>query len=916
MAEPIVSDVVIAVLRASHEAVASHYKRVFQLCKTFKDEYQLSVMLERGYNSDLLDSIDQGKEVAFSHAEVTAIFRGNLRPALPRTRSGKRIERGIDRHIWGADYDRKTRSLFPTGRALKLQEEFGPSPEQPRTRISAVVQQALLRSRAVLQFEKAGSASRDPARDPARVFVPSPYYIARQILTDPEAPASEVYASAAIRVDLSHKLRERFGEIRLTYENVSRALDEIHSRTSTSKKAKAAGEQRGEAIFLRHYLAALGILSLQVEWEDMSGSAETLDLRVDEFLSNPAHMFDVFRQSQLSFRLDPEHVEFPDPGELLNELQGLPLPIEGAVGVFCGGLRFAAGGDIVASISGPSGAGKTTACLSLAASLAPLGCRTLFLSCEEGAEDIQDRLGEATPENIRRSTPLFNCVSLDDLRSSGARSKWFRAHKLRVGTDNVAGIMRERTAADVVGAVRKLIEKAIAEAPIFDVFNDQEAALKLPPFARRVIIIDGFHQLFRESSDSGASFERALRSLVDFCRGIRAVVVFTVAELEAPMQRLDYLCDLVVHLDRTGFDNTLERPTRFFKLLKARRQPAMIGSHILHLAGPKSLRIKPNMAARAYQAKSRRWMDPDPAMRIQLADTWDELRIQNRSHILIYGTGSSGKAGLGLYVLNRKALPAETDIPNIDLFNPRRNSKSGDERVRNFEARVLVVSFLYQPQYYRRLATSVRRSLNRRSKKHVADQLVLDVVSLYPGGLTPEDFVSKIENRLSSAELRGIPYTGVMIDGIHNVFVQFPALEEDATSWPQLYALLRRRGVTVITTHTEFELKGSGRGHQPTWVDFEHAQKKSAPLLSALVSAADYVFELSAEDFGSGWEYRVRNSAALGENPPSGFVEWDKISSRLGSWQASLSASRYRKDEKDSLEPGASDASRNRTPSS
>ncbi len=52
-----------------------------------------------------------------------------------------------------------------------------------------------------------------------------------------------------------------------------------------------------------------------------------------------------------------------------------------------------------------------------------------------------------------------------------------------------------------------------------------------------------------------------------------------------------------------------------------------------------------------------------------------------------------------------------------------------------------------------------------------------------------------------------MPYTGVLIDGMHNVFVQFPVLENEVNFWPQLYNMLRRRPLTVVTTHTEFELR-------------------------------------------------------------------------------------------------------------
>ena len=164
-----------------------------------------------------------------------------------------------------------------------------------------------------------------------------------------------------------------------------------------------------------------------------------------------------------------------------------------------------------------------------------------------------------------------------------------------------------------------------------------------------------------------------------------------------------------------------------------------------------------------------------------------------------------------------------------------------------------------------------------------------DVVSLYPGAITPEDFLAIVEAKLVAAEFRGLAYTGVLIDGIHNVFVQYPSLESDTAFWPQLYSLLRRRGVTVVTTHMDFSLRdheASGRGFE---LDFEHAQRKSAPLLSALVSAADYVFEVTADHYANGQtDHRLYPRTALGEDPPLGYVTWDRAQLRLGEWNAKL----------------------------
>jgi hypothetical protein len=205
-----------------------------------------------------------------------------------------------------------------------------------------------------------------------------------------------------------------------------------------------------------------------------------------------------------------------------------------------------------------------------------------------------------------------------------------------------------------------------------------------------------------------------------------------------------------------------------------------------------------------------------------------------------------------------------------------------------YEARTLVISFLYQASYYKALSRRLRYAASDEEISPLPNRAIVDVISLYPGGLAPEDFLAKVENYLIAAEQRGLPYTGVLIDGIHNVFVQYPMLEYAVTFWPQLYNTLRRQGVTVVTTHTEFELRHSALQSGFPLADFEQAQKKAAPLLSVLVSAADYVFELAPTEFeGRGMEYRLSVRGMLGEDPPTGYLTGDRQGCRLGGFRTS-----------------------------
>ena len=135
----------------------------------------------------------------------------------------------------------------------------------------------------------------------------------------------------------------------------------------------------------------------------------------------------------------------------------------------------------------------------------------------------------------------------------------------------------------------------------------------------------------------------------------------------------------------------------------------------------------------------------------------------------------------------------------------------------------------------------------------------------------------------------GQPYTGVLIDGLHNVFVQFPNLEKVNSFWGIFYNILRRRRVSVVTTHTEFEIQhsvgsdgqaGSSK-EDPFIFDFDQAQRKIAPLLNALVSGADYLFELSPQSNERHLRYQAVLRGSISPGYSGQAYEWDKDALRL-----------------------------------
>jgi hypothetical protein len=160
--------------------------------------------------------------------------------------------------------------------------------------------------------------------------------------------------------------------------------------------------------------------------------------------------------------------------------------------------------------------------------------------------------------------------------------------------------------------------------------------------------------------------------------------------------------------------------------------------------------------------------------------------------------------------------------------------------------RILVISFLYPKQYYEELLNRLNRIVAHeyeRSMDLAVPASELNVLHFYAGYLNPEDLFNSITRKLDEADWEGKPFTGILLDGLHNVFLQFPRLERNSMVWPMLYDLLRRRDVTVVTTDTTIDLDYGGRG---VAVDADLTMRQAKPLLHAIIQAADFFFDISS----------------------------------------------------------------------
>ena len=592
-----------------------------------------------------------------------------------------------------------------------------------------------------------------------------------------------------------------------------------------------------------------------------------------------------------SKRLD----SLPDAGEIVNELWGLPIPFRGADIIFKGGLKFSGRQGLIMAIHGGPGAGKTSFALALAAHVIPFGISSWFLSAEEYEKDLIDRMNGLIPDQISRLS-FFPKDFQNFIK--------FTKFKLRDGYG--ARALNE-------------IEEGLEHLEIaMNAINDEsefasKEVFRLPQPCKAIIILDGLHDLFAvgfQKTEIGASqnttqLER-LYQLIEKLKDLHALVILTTGTAWAGDSTLDYLVDVAIRLSHESTDEYGKKPDRRFILTKARHQLCASGVHGLQIGGIKGVRLSPQINYQLEKLSHWRPRLPDKThIRTGLCraralksigelaklasatdilesgrsasyiDSTSSVKIYEGSHIFLNGQGSGGKAALAMKL---------AISPTFKLLSDNKI------KIAPTQQRVLVVSFLYPADYYENLIRRLKLQQGneyRGEKKPFIGQPRLEVIHLYPGHLRPNDLFNRIEWELDAGELNADPYTCVVIDGIHNVFLQFPEIEKYSLFWPQIYSALRSRKITTITTHTTLALPNQNWQQPATLVD----DNRSEPLRHALVQKTDFQFEIDSwmnSPFQPEWDklpgefsalsdlYVVKAISAIGQKIPRDHLLWSR----------------------------------------
>ncbi|HXJ22002.1 MAG TPA: hypothetical protein VMT03_17400 [Polyangia bacterium] len=598
-----------------------------------------------------------------------------------------------------------------------------------------------------------------------------------------------------------------------TLQELRKAYDDLRRRWSGQKLRQRKGD-------LRHENLILDILCMDGKViRSLTGSnLRSYYQGFQEYPFGIARGHRTFSEEQDWPQLRGELSDF---SALLNALFTQPTSVPGLDEV-TGGLLAAVpdpqkpnrSRGLVTLLTGPAGSGKTSLSLAIASRMAEMGSRVRYIATEESIHSLSAKVRTSVESMTGRTWPaLLSDKDILDRDFDFADGNAFA------------------TLEELRDALTSELSLSIPEAPP----EPGEVRFYLPFPA--VVVIDSLTALLHggdrrstekrsasdASRDSGlAEQRRSLATVLNDLRECGVCVLLVGGQADRNELGLEYLVDNVFSLELEP-EPSGRHPVRVFSVDKTRLQTSHRGRHVLHLSGQNGVSISPSLHSVLRDIRGGVPVESDENRRAIL---WTEVRpkqmslpglrervppvtIRAHAQTLVYGYGSAGKARFGMAAMfepRRRREPSDQWWQYVEGHAEHADIKA--DRQDLSRTRVLVVSFLYPREYYERISASLfakRFDYKAFEAKGMVDQC-LSVLDFYPGYVDPETLVAKVRNRIRSARLDGRPFTGIVIDGVHNLIIEFPLLEREPLLWPTLYRLFRIEGIEALSTFTLFRV--------------------------------------------------------------------------------------------------------------
>lgn len=551
--------------------------------------------------------------------------------------------------------------------------------------------------------------------------------------------------------------------------------------------------------------------------------------------------------------------EVPDFASVLTSAFGQPLGIAGLDDAL-GGLIPTVSGGLITLIAGPPGSGKTSLSVAITSRLAELGSVVSYVATEEDRDSLRAK-------RISAVQPLSRHLVISAMPSSADVRNDLNARDEPLTWDVVEGATID-SISEVVTAIESDLSE-LDDEPEDDV-DDTGMYVVFP----RVVVIDSVSALLNNSSAEGRGGRLELAALLARLRRM-SICVFLVTGLdECRESGLEYLVDNVLVVDRIA-EPTGRHPLRILDIQKTRLHASNRGVHAFHLSRRSGCSVSPSLHAVLKHLRASPMDTPTRRLAVvamrrpalpptqqalpfqartvskpstRMAALRDTLFLRDKSHVVVYGRGSSGKAefALGLALLpaifqrDTRQSTSSRLSRNFNMNWTRRDIADASPR------RVLVVSFLREPAYYASLMKTAASSKTLSSFCDNAED-ALQTIPFYPGYVDPETLVDRVRHALKGARLEGRPYSALIIDGVHNLVLQYPLLEKATLLWPTLFEVIRSEGVLGITTFTNYGIEQPGFDDDAIDIGPERGPvalpaDADRLLLQLLVSKCDYAF--------------------------------------------------------------------------